>query len=243
MVHKENKCWCVFRSSKFSSCATQVETTLLFYHDLESYELYDNNDSQVQQELVQKIWKVFKTILEETGKLREETKEGISIAKSIVIILDWNSSLAKGLDICLGHRSKCYKHGSPHPIFQAMELLWLVHMWLSKQDKFLRRTLIAMDHKISYVAPYCVLLLTLDLLSSKRDIGIIVHLEKSVLYLRQNIGMLMIGDGLTSTKYWCQAELKPVHWLPSVPHSNQQHWAERARGWRKRQWAASARVC
>ncbi|KAF7043560.1 hypothetical protein CFC21_052895 [Triticum aestivum] len=186
MVHKENKCWCVFRSSKFSSCATQVETTLLFYHDLESYELYDNNDSQVQQELVQKIWKVFKTILEETGKLREETKEGISIAKSI-----------------------------------AMELLWLVHMWLSKQDKFLRRTLIAMDHKISYVAPYCVLLLTLDLLSSKRDIGIIVHLEKSVLYLRQNIGMLMIG----------------------VPHSNQQHWAERARGWRKRQWAASARVC
>ncbi|VAH93514.1 unnamed protein product [Triticum turgidum subsp. durum] len=105
-----------------------------------SYELYDNNDSQVQQELVQKIWKVFKTILEE-----------------------------------------------------AMELLWLVHMWLSKQDKFLRRTLIAMDHKISYVAPYCVLLLTLDLLSSKRDIGIIVHLEKSVLYLRQNIGMLMIG--------------------------------------------------
>ncbi|KAF7043561.1 hypothetical protein CFC21_052895 [Triticum aestivum] len=168
MVHKENKCWCVFRSSKFSSCATQVETTLLFYHDLESYELYDNNDSQVQQELVQKIWKVFKTILEE-----------------------------------------------------AMELLWLVHMWLSKQDKFLRRTLIAMDHKISYVAPYCVLLLTLDLLSSKRDIGIIVHLEKSVLYLRQNIGMLMIG----------------------VPHSNQQHWAERARGWRKRQWAASARVC
>uniref|UniRef100_A0A8R7Q0V2 Uncharacterized protein n=1 Tax=Triticum urartu TaxID=4572 RepID=A0A8R7Q0V2_TRIUA len=166
MVHKENKCWCVFRSSKFSSCATQVETTLLFYHDLESYELYDNNDSQVQQELVQKIWKVFKTILEETGKLREETKEGISIAKSI-----------------------------------AMELLWLVHMWLSKQDKFLRRTLIAMGHKISYVTPYCVLLLTLDLLSSKRDIGIIVHLEKSVLYLRQNIGMLMIGDGLTSAKY------------------------------------------
>ena len=50
-----------------------------------------------------------------------------------------------------------------------------------------------MDHKISYVAPYCVLLLTLDLLSSKRDIGIIVHLEKSMLYLRQNIGMLMIG--------------------------------------------------
>ncbi|VAI80103.1 unnamed protein product [Triticum turgidum subsp. durum] len=163
MVHKENKCWCVFRSSKFSSCATQVETTLLFYHDLESYELYDNNDSQVQQELVQKIWKVFETILEE-----------------------------------------------------AMELLWLVHMWLSKQDKFLRRTLIAMDHKISDVAPYCVLLLTLDLLSSKRDIGIIVHLEKSVPNLRQNIGMLMIG----------------------VPHSNQQHWAERARGWCKRQWAA-----
>ena len=50
-----------------------------------------------------------------------------------------------------------------------------------------------MDHKISDVTPYCVLLLKLDLLSSKRDIGIIVHLEKSMLYLRQNIGMLMIG--------------------------------------------------
>ena len=80
------------------------------------------------------------------------------------------------------------------PIVHSLfTLLWLVHMWLSKQDKFLRRTLIAMDHKISDVAPYCVLPLTLDFLSSKRDIGIIVHLEKSVLYLRQNIGMLMIG--------------------------------------------------
>ncbi|XBI18885.1 hypothetical protein VPH35_060545 [Triticum aestivum] len=64
------------------------------------------------------------------------------------------------------------------PIMHSLfTLLWLVHMWLSKQDKFLRRTLIAMDHMISYVASY-------------------------------------------------------------FPHSNQQHWAERARGWRKRQWAA-----
>ena len=87
------------------------------------------------------------------------------------------------------------------PIVHSLfTLLWLVHMWLSKQDKFLRRTLIAMDHKISDVAPYCVLPFTLDFLSSKRDIGIIVHLEKSVPNLRQDIGMLMIGDGLTSTK-------------------------------------------
>ena len=59
---------------------------MLFDHDLESYALYDTKGHQVPQELVEKIGKVFETILEETGKLREETKEDISIAKAMQLL-------------------------------------------------------------------------------------------------------------------------------------------------------------
>ncbi|AQK81235.1 hypothetical protein ZEAMMB73_Zm00001d036513, partial [Zea mays] len=63
---------------------TSGDDSVLFDHDLESYALYDTNGRQVPQELVEKIGKVFETILEETGKLREGTNEDMSIAKAIV---------------------------------------------------------------------------------------------------------------------------------------------------------------
>jgi polyamine oxidase len=60
---------------------------------LESYALYDTNGHQVPQELVEKIGKVFEAILEETGKLREQTNEDMSIAKAIAIVMDRNPHL------------------------------------------------------------------------------------------------------------------------------------------------------
>lgn len=72
---------------------TSGDDSVLFDHDLESYALYDTKGHQVPQELVEKIGKVFETILEETGKLREETKEDISIAKAIAIVMERNPHL------------------------------------------------------------------------------------------------------------------------------------------------------
>ena len=57
--------------------------------------LYDTNGSQVRQEFVQKIGKVFDAILEKTGKLRKETKGDIYIAKAIAIVLERNPHLGK----------------------------------------------------------------------------------------------------------------------------------------------------
>ncbi|XP_037487260.1 polyamine oxidase 3-like isoform X1 [Triticum dicoccoides] len=168
---------------------TSGDDSVLFDHDLESYALYDTNGSQVPQEFVEKIGKVFEAILEETGKLREEMKEDISIAKAIAIVLEKNphlrqegiahdvlqwylcrmegwfatdadaislqcwdqevllpgghglmvrgyrpviNTLAKGLDIRLGHRyaylyfsSKCYEHGSTFYLLVLIQTLLL----------------------------------------------------------------------------------------------------------------------
>uniref|UniRef100_A0ACD5V4A9 Uncharacterized protein n=1 Tax=Avena sativa TaxID=4498 RepID=A0ACD5V4A9_AVESA len=72
---------------------TSGDDSVLFDHDLESYALYDTNGSQVPQDFVEKIGKIFESILEETGKLREEMKEDISIAKAIAIVLEQNPHL------------------------------------------------------------------------------------------------------------------------------------------------------
>lgn len=72
---------------------TSGDDSVLFDHDLESYALYDTNGHQVPQEFVEKMGKVFEAILEETGKLREETEEDISIAKAIAIVMERNPHL------------------------------------------------------------------------------------------------------------------------------------------------------
>uniref|UniRef100_A0A453D0B6 Amine oxidase domain-containing protein n=2 Tax=Aegilops tauschii subsp. strangulata TaxID=200361 RepID=A0A453D0B6_AEGTS len=75
-------------------CTAPVEMTLSFLIMISrGYALYDTNGSQVPQEFVEKIGKVFEAILEETGKLREEMKEDISIAKAIAIVLERNPHL------------------------------------------------------------------------------------------------------------------------------------------------------
>jgi polyamine oxidase len=44
---------------------TSGDDSVLFDHDLESYALYDTNGSQVPQDFVEKIGKIFESILEE----------------------------------------------------------------------------------------------------------------------------------------------------------------------------------
>ncbi|KAK3143680.1 hypothetical protein QOZ80_4AG0303500 [Eleusine coracana subsp. coracana] len=72
---------------------TSGDDSVLFDHDLESYALYDTNGRQIPQDLVEKVGKVFETILKETEKLREEINEDISIAKAIKIALERNPQL------------------------------------------------------------------------------------------------------------------------------------------------------
>ncbi|XP_042460168.1 polyamine oxidase 3-like [Zingiber officinale] len=54
---------------------TSGDNSVLYDHDLESYALFDGDGHQVPQDLVEKVGKVFETILEEANKLRWSLKD------------------------------------------------------------------------------------------------------------------------------------------------------------------------
>ncbi|XP_042391736.1 polyamine oxidase 3-like [Zingiber officinale] len=54
---------------------TSGDNSILYDHDLESYALFDGDGHQVPQDLVEKVGKVFETILEEANKLRWSLKD------------------------------------------------------------------------------------------------------------------------------------------------------------------------
>ncbi|XP_042443269.1 uncharacterized protein LOC122028369 [Zingiber officinale] len=55
------------------------------------YALFDGDGHQVPQDLVEKVGKVFETILEEANKLRYETNEDMSIAQAIKLVMERHS--------------------------------------------------------------------------------------------------------------------------------------------------------
>ncbi|KAG6499932.1 hypothetical protein ZIOFF_039746 [Zingiber officinale] len=65
---------------------TSGDNSVLYDHDLQSYALFDGDGHQVPQDLVEKVGKVFETILEEANKLRYETNEDMSIAQAIKLV-------------------------------------------------------------------------------------------------------------------------------------------------------------
>ncbi|CAI0461185.1 unnamed protein product [Linum tenue] len=113
---------------------TSGDNSVLYDHDLESYALFDMEGNQVPQELVTGVGEAFEKILEETNKVREEHKEDMSIQQAFSIVFERRpdlrfdlfqrqeellpgghglmvrgyvpviNTLAKGLDIRLGHR-------------------------------------------------------------------------------------------------------------------------------------------
>ncbi|CAN1351917.1 Polyamine oxidase 2 [Linum perenne] len=113
---------------------TSGDNSVLYDHDLESYALFDMEGNQVPQELVTKVGEEFEEILAEAVKVRDEHDTDMSIHQAFSIIFERRpdlrsnfyllqevllpgghglmvrgylpviNTLAKGLDIRLGHR-------------------------------------------------------------------------------------------------------------------------------------------
>lgn len=67
---------------------TSGDDSVLYDHDLESYALYDMDGRQVPQQTVIEVGETFKRILKETGKVRDEHTDDMSVLKAISIVLD-----------------------------------------------------------------------------------------------------------------------------------------------------------
>ncbi|XP_052491068.1 probable polyamine oxidase 4 [Gossypium raimondii] len=72
---------------------TSGDNSVLYDHDLESYTLFDMDGRKVPQEIVVEVGDVFKRILKETEKVRDEHKKDMSVLKAISIVLDRNPEL------------------------------------------------------------------------------------------------------------------------------------------------------
>ncbi|MCH85403.1 polyamine oxidase 4-like, partial [Trifolium medium] len=62
---------------------TSGDDSVLYDHDLESCMLFDIDGHQVPQQTVVEVGETFKRILEETGKVRDEHPEDISVSEAI----------------------------------------------------------------------------------------------------------------------------------------------------------------
>ncbi|KAE9594437.1 putative oxidoreductase [Lupinus albus] len=77
---------------------TSGDNSVLYDHDLESYMLFNIDGHQVPQQMVVEIGETFKRILEETGKVRDEHPDDMSVSQAISIVLDRHPELRqKGL--------------------------------------------------------------------------------------------------------------------------------------------------
>nr|DAD32575.1 TPA_asm: hypothetical protein HUJ06_011426 [Nelumbo nucifera] len=67
---------------------TSGDNSVLYDHDLESFVLFDVDGHQIPQQLVIEVGEIFKKILKETEKVRDEHSEDMSILQAISIVLD-----------------------------------------------------------------------------------------------------------------------------------------------------------
>ncbi|KAL5721606.1 non-specific polyamine oxidase [Ranunculus cassubicifolius] len=72
---------------------TSGDNSILYDHDLESYALFDMNGNQVPQRLVIEVGEIFKRILKETEKVRDEHSTDMSVQKAISIVLERSPEL------------------------------------------------------------------------------------------------------------------------------------------------------
>ncbi|CAI9110330.1 OLC1v1010336C2 [Oldenlandia corymbosa var. corymbosa] len=72
---------------------TSGDNSVLYDHDLESYALFDVNGHQVPQQTVIEVGEVFKKILKETDKVRNEHEKDMSVLQAISIVLDRHPEL------------------------------------------------------------------------------------------------------------------------------------------------------
>ncbi|PIA64072.1 hypothetical protein AQUCO_00201398v1 [Aquilegia coerulea] len=72
---------------------TSGDNSVLYDHDLESYVLFDMAGYQVPQTLVIEVGEIFKRILQETEKVRDENSRDMSVLDAITIVLGRNPDL------------------------------------------------------------------------------------------------------------------------------------------------------
>ncbi|OMO92442.1 Flavin amine oxidase [Corchorus capsularis] len=72
---------------------TSGDNSVLYDHDLESYTLFDMDGRKVPQEMVVEVGDVFKRILKETEKVRDENTNDMSVLQAITIVLDRHPEL------------------------------------------------------------------------------------------------------------------------------------------------------
>ncbi|KAL3845059.1 hypothetical protein ACJIZ3_002462 [Penstemon smallii] len=92
-VCNENPLSPIIRRLGLTLYRTSGDDSILYDHDLESYALYDINGRQVSQSTVIEAGDVFKKILEETDKVRNEQNNDISVKEAISIVLDRHPDL------------------------------------------------------------------------------------------------------------------------------------------------------
>ncbi|KHN24181.1 Putative polyamine oxidase 4 [Glycine soja] len=92
-VCNENPLAPLIRGLGLSLYRTSGDNSVLYDHDLESYMLFNIDGKQVPQQMVIEVGDIFKKILEETGKVRDEHTEDISVSQAISIVLDRHPEL------------------------------------------------------------------------------------------------------------------------------------------------------
>ncbi|RDX65780.1 putative polyamine oxidase 4 [Mucuna pruriens] len=140
-VCNENPLAPLIRGLGLTLYRTSGDNSVLYDHDLESYMLFNIDGNPVSQQMVIEVGDTFKKILEETGKVRDEHPEDISVSQAISVVLDRHpelrqqglaheehvlsgghglmvqgydpviKSLAKDIDIRLNHRVKKISSG------------------------------------------------------------------------------------------------------------------------------------
>ncbi|XP_065850674.1 probable polyamine oxidase 4 [Euphorbia lathyris] len=92
-VCNENPLAPLIRSLGLTLYRTSGDDSVLYDHDLESYMLFGMDGHQVPQHLVIEVGEIFKKILKETEKVRDEHTDDMSILQAIWLVLDRHPEL------------------------------------------------------------------------------------------------------------------------------------------------------
>ncbi|KAJ7960022.1 Polyamine oxidase [Quillaja saponaria] len=92
-VCNENPLAPLIRGLGLTLYRTSGDNSVLYDHDLESYTLFTMDGHQVPQEIVIEVGETFKRILIETGKVRGEHTNDMSVLQAISLVLDGHPEL------------------------------------------------------------------------------------------------------------------------------------------------------
>lgn len=87
-VCNENALTPLIRTLSLKLYRTSGENSVIYDHDLESCAIFDKEGNQIPQKIVTDVGEVFKKILSETEKVRDEHKDDMSILQAIEIVLE-----------------------------------------------------------------------------------------------------------------------------------------------------------